>query len=80
MTLEEALAIERNARDGVLDETLPGTAGVIAEAHRVHQTAYMWGSVRAGSAPPRIRRGIVLGVLMVLVTLAGFVLTFVAPH
>ncbi|GGF16215.1 hypothetical protein GCM10011399_07550 [Subtercola lobariae] len=80
MTLDEALRIEANARDGILDEDLPGTRGVIDQAHRVHQTAYMWGSVRGESAPPRIRWGIAMGVAMVLVTLGGFTLTFLAPH
>jgi hypothetical protein len=76
MTLDEALKIEANARNGVLDEALPGTRGVIDQAHRVHQTAYMWGSVRGESAPPRIRFGIAVGIGMVLVTLGGFALTF----
>ncbi|MCU1481924.1 MAG: hypothetical protein JWQ19_2710 [Subtercola sp.] len=80
MTLAEALAIEARARDGLLDESLPGTRDVIAQAHRVHQIAYMWGSVRAEAAPPRIRWGIAFGVLMVLVTLGGFALAFLSSH
>ena len=80
MTLDEALAIEANLKRGLLDESLPGTRGVIDQAHRVHQSAYMWGSDRGVSAPPRIRWGIAVGIGMVLVTLGGFALTFVAPH
>lgn len=80
MTLEEALAIEARQRDGMLDESIPGTRGVIDEAHRVHQAAYMWGSVGGGSPPPRIRRGILLGIGMVLVTLGGFAAVFVSSR
>lgn len=43
MTLEEALRIEQQAAEGMLDLSVRGTAAVVDEAHRVHLRAEVWG-------------------------------------
>lgn len=46
MTLDEAVRIRRNARDGVLDLDLPGTREEVRLAERTCASADLWGRSR----------------------------------
>ncbi|RFA13572.1 hypothetical protein B7R22_13005 [Subtercola boreus] len=76
MTLEEATRIEAQVASGSLDLSLPGTQQLVDEAHRVHVSAYMWGTTRGESGRKRLHTGIAVGIGMVVVTVGGFCVPF----
>jgi hypothetical protein len=71
MTLDEALRIEDQLARGALDLSVPGTAEVVDEAHRVHLRAEIWGG--SGEERKRMRRLVGIGVASVLVFIGGLV-------
>ncbi|RFA07447.1 hypothetical protein B7R21_14720 [Subtercola boreus] len=80
MTLEEATRIEAQVASGSLDLSLPGTQQLVDEAHRVHVSAYMWGTTRGESGRKRLHTGIAVGIGMVVVTVGGFCVPFLEAH
>ncbi|TIH39298.1 MULTISPECIES: hypothetical protein [Subtercola] len=80
MTLSEAKRIEAHFANGTLDPDLPGTREIVNEAHRVHVNAMLWGSTRAEPHRRRVRGGIALGIGMVVATVGGFCVPFLASR
>jgi hypothetical protein len=71
MSLEEAVRIEQQAASGALDLSVPRTAELVEEAHRVHVRAEIWGESR--DERRRMRRMIGIGAASVLVFIGGLV-------
>lgn len=73
MTLEEALRIEQQLDAGTLDLSLPGTDGIVAEAHRVRLKAQLWGADRGDDRRRQVKGTIVVVCAFIVVTVVGLV-------
>lgn len=73
MTLDEAQLIEAQLQQGTLDLTLPGTAEIVGEAHRVRLKATLWGADRDDSRRKQVRGTVVVVCAFLVVTIFGLV-------
>ena len=71
MTLDEARLIEEQLERGTLDLSLPGTSQIVAEAHRVHVKAALWGADREDSRRKQVRGTLIVVGAFLVITIVG---------
>ncbi|MCU1556331.1 MAG: hypothetical protein JWN09_326 [Microbacteriaceae bacterium] len=78
MEVEEADQIVTQFNAGSLDPDMIGTMALVNEARRVQVDAYMWGTVKHHPRRRVIRRLILAEIVLLLSTIVGLSLPFLA--
>ncbi|MHA7987661.1 hypothetical protein ACX9R5_17840 [Rathayibacter sp. CAU 1779] len=73
MTVDEAMRIEQQLERGTLDMSLPGTAEIVAEAHRIRFRAELWGADRGDDRRRQATGTVVVVCAFIVITVVGLV-------